>query len=107
MQDFVYQSAPMRVVFGAGAMRELPAELARLGVSRALVLATAQQETQAAAVSRLIGERAAGIFAGAVMHTPLEVTENAMAKVGAVQADGIVAIGGGSTTGLGKAIALR
>jgi alcohol dehydrogenase class IV len=107
MQDFVYQSAPMRVVFGAGSVRELPAELNRLGVRRALVLATPQQQAQAAAISGLIGERAAGIFAGAVMHTPLEVTERAMAEIRAVQADCTVAIGGGSTTGLGKAIALR
>ena len=32
MQDFVYQSAPMRVVFGAGTLRQLPDELSRLGV---------------------------------------------------------------------------
>src|SRR4051794_25160097 len=107
MQDFVYQSAPMRVVFGAGSLRELPAELTRLGVSRALVLATAQQQAQASLVRGLIGDLAAGIFAGAVMHTPLEVTEQAMAEIRAVQADCTVAIGGGSTTGLGKAIALR
>jgi maleylacetate reductase len=40
MQDFVYQTAPMRVVFGTGTLRQLPEELTRLGVSRALVLAT-------------------------------------------------------------------
>src|SRR5207237_5575433 len=45
--------------------------------------------------------------AGAVMHTPVEVTEAAMARVDELQADCIVAIGGGSTVGLGKAIALR
>ena len=41
------------------------------------------------------------------MHTPVEVTEKAMRLAGAMNADCIVAIGGGSTTGLGKAIALR
>ena len=107
MQNFVYQSAPMRVVFGAGTLGQLPEELARLGVSRALVLATPQQEVQAVRVSDLIGERAAGVFAGAMMHTPNEVTELAMARVRDVNADGVVSIGGGSTTGLGKAIALR
>jgi len=39
MQDFVYQSAPMRVVFGTGTLRQLPDELSRLGVVSALVLA--------------------------------------------------------------------
>jgi alcohol dehydrogenase class IV len=41
------------------------------------------------------------------MHTPVEVTERAMETVREVRADCLVAIGGGSTTGLGKAIALR
>jgi maleylacetate reductase len=107
MQNFIYQSAPMRVIFGAGTLRQLPDEVARLGVSRVLVLATPRQKTEVAAINELIGERAAGVFTGAVMHTPVEVTEQAMAKVREVNADCVVAIGGGSVTGLGKAIALR
>jgi alcohol dehydrogenase class IV len=41
------------------------------------------------------------------MHTPVEVTERALEQVKAIGADGVVAVGGGSTTGLAKAIALR
>jgi maleylacetate reductase len=41
------------------------------------------------------------------MHTPVEVTERALAAVRAAGADCLVALGGGSTTGLGKALALR
>ena len=37
MQGFTYQTAPMRVIFGAGTLSQLPGELARLGISRALV----------------------------------------------------------------------
>jgi alcohol dehydrogenase class IV len=107
MQDFVYQSAPIRVVFGAGTLRQLPEELTRLGASRALVLATPRQTAQVAEISDLIGGRAAGVFTGAVMHTPVDVTDQAMAKVRQIDADCVIAIGGGSTTGLGKAIALR
>jgi maleylacetate reductase len=107
MQDFVYQTAPMRVVFGAGKLRQLPEELTRLGVSRALLLATPRQNAEVADISGLIGGRLAGVFTGAVMHTPVDVTDRAMAKIREVDADCIVAIGGGSTTGLGKAIALR
>jgi maleylacetate reductase len=107
MQDFVYQSAPMRVVFGAGTLRQLPDELSHLGVTRALVLATPRQKDLAAGIREMIGKSFAGVFTGAVMHTPVEVTEQAMETVRDVQADGLVAIGGGSTTGLGKAIALR
>ncbi len=41
------------------------------------------------------------------MHTPVEVTERALAYAREVKADCTVALGGGSTTGLGKAIAVR
>jgi len=107
MQDFIYQSAPMRVVFGAGTLRQLPDELSRLGVVNALVLATPRQKDLVAGIRAMIGERFAGVFTGAVMHTPVEATERAMETVREVRADCVVAIGGGSTTGLGKAIALR
>ena len=107
MQDFVYQSAPMRVVFGAGTLRQLPDELSRLGVVSALVLATPRQNALVAGIREMIADRFAGVFTGAVMHTPVEVTERAMEAVRDVRADCLVAIGGGSTTGLGKAIALR
>ncbi len=41
------------------------------------------------------------------MHTPVSVTEDALRVVRDLSVDGVVAIGGGSTTGLGKAIAWR
>jgi alcohol dehydrogenase class IV len=107
MQNFIYQNAPMRVVFGAGTLRQLPDELSHLGIARALVLATPRQKDLIADISQMIGERFAGVFTGAVMHTPVEVTDRAMEMVREVRADGLVAIGGGSTTGLGKAIAWR
>lgn len=107
MQDFTYQTAPMRVVFGTGTLRQLPDELPRLGITRALVLTTSRQKDLVAGIREMIGGRLAGVFTGAVMHTPVEVTERAMETVREIEADGIVAIGGGSTTGLGKAIALR
>ena len=52
MQDFVYQSAPMRVVFGAGTLRQLPDELSRLGVIPRLVLATPRQKDLVAGIRR-------------------------------------------------------
>lgn len=106
MQDFVYNAAPARVVFGSGTLKRLPAEAERLGLRRLLVLTTPAQEAQGRAVAELLGNAAAGVFAGAVMHTPVAVTEEALAMAAAVEA-GVVAVGGGSTTGLGKAIALR
>jgi maleylacetate reductase len=107
MQNFTYQAAPMRVIFGTGTLGQLPAELARLGIARALILATPHQAKQAEEIAAMIGQRAAGTFAQAEMHTPVHVTERALLRVNELDADGVVAIGGGSTTGLGKAIARR
>jgi alcohol dehydrogenase class IV len=107
VKPFVYTQLPGRVVFGAGALDELPREIERLGAHRALVLSTPEQRTQADDVARRLGARCAGVFPRAVMHVPIEVARDARAEAKRLEADCAVAIGGGSTTGLGKAIALE
>ncbi|MBI5320565.1 maleylacetate reductase [Bradyrhizobium sp.] len=97
----------MRVVFGVGTVCKVPDELSRLGISRALVLATPRQQAELGDIAALTGTRMAGVFGGAVVHTPLAVTERAMQAVRELKPDGIVAIGAGAATGLSKAIALR
>jgi len=107
MRSFQHTANPARVIFGAGTLSQLPDEIGRLGLSRVLVLATPEQEAGAQSLAGKLGARAAGVFSGARMHTPEETTEQAMAKAAEIRADGLVAVGGGSTTGLAKAIALR
>jgi len=107
LHSFVYQASPTRVLFGSGALTELPAELDRLNLSRVLVLATPFQRQAAEALASKLGGRASGVFAEAAMHTPIDVTERAMEVIRRSNIDGLVAVGGGSTTGLSKAIALR
>ncbi len=108
LQDrFVYTAHSSRVVFGAGSLSVLADEVGALGCSRAFVLTTPQQESTGADIVSRLGPLAAGLFSGAAMHTPLAVTERALAAFEAAGADCTVAIGGGSTTGLGKALALR
>ena len=107
MRSFAYTQLPGRVVFGVGALAELPREIERLGAKRALVLATPEQQAQAEDVARRLGDRCAGVFPRAVMHVPIETAREARAEARRVGADCAVAIGGGSTTGLGKAIALE
>jgi len=106
MLDFVFDTRLPRVVFGAGSLAQLPAEMDRLGVARALVLATPGQAAMAQRVAELLGARTAGVFARAVMHVPVETARAACEEARRLGADCAIAIGGGSTTGLGKAIAL-
>ena len=106
MSPFTFEANIPRVVFGAGSLRQLPAEIERLGARRALVLSTPEQVDSARRVADLLGERSAGVFPRAVMHVPIEAAREAREEARRLDADCAVAIGGGSTTGLGKAIAL-
>jgi alcohol dehydrogenase class IV len=106
MRGFVYNGLPARVVFGAGALARLPEELARLGAKRALVLSTREQKASAGEVAAALGAQCAGTYDRAAMHVPVEIAEDARRVARELGADCCVTVGGGSTTGLGKAIAL-
>src|SRR5262245_61800126 len=104
MTHFTYTALPIRVLFGAGTLGQVRAEVERLGRSRVLVVARPER---ASAVEKVLGPLVVGRFEGAAMHTPVEVTEQALRVLREVSADCVVALGGGSTTGLAKALAAR
>ena len=105
--DFHYKALPWNIIFGAGALDRLPEELDKLGLSRALVLATPNQSEVGQDIVKLIGDRAAGLFGQAMMHVPIETLEAVTAEAKRLDADCSVSVGGGSTTGLGKALAFH
>ncbi len=108
IQSFIYQALPARVVFGSGTVRQVREEAERLGGRRAIVLSTpGRGERLAGDIAGHLGPLSAGRCARAVMHTPVAVTESALAVVQETGADILVAVGGGSTIGLSKALALR
>ena len=95
------------VEFGVGIRRDAGRALADLGAERAIVLSTPNQSDMAMELAADLEGRAAGVFTKATMHTPVNVTEEALAHARSVGADSVVSVGGGSTIGLGKALALR
>ena len=105
MRSFVHDQLASRVIFGAGGIERLPDEVSRLGATRALVLSTPGQRRLAEEAADRLGALSAGIYAQAVMHVPIETAQAALAVTHQIAADCLVAIGGGSTIGLGKAIA--
>ncbi|KAK4705463.1 maleylacetate reductase, partial [Phenoliferia sp. Uapishka_3] len=107
MQPFIYNALPARVIFGWGTSSQAAAEVRALGCSKVLVLTTPQQVASGEAVKATLGELGAGIYSNATMHTPMSVTLDAMAMVEKLGVDCVIAVGGGSTIGLGKAIALK
>lgn len=104
MSPFVYHALPTRVVFGRGKIKDAAIEAVRLGMKKPLVITTPHQADQC----RALAEQTQGVmFTDATMHTPIAVTEQAMDVINAQSCDGTISLGGGSSTGLGKAIALR
>ena len=106
-KEFAYEISPSRIVFGQGRRSQINEELRALSVERALVLSTPFQKNDAAKLATEIGSLCVGTFSDAAMHTPVEVTDRAISLFEDLNADSVVAIGGGSTVGLGKAIAYR
>jgi maleylacetate reductase len=102
--NFTYTGLPTRVVFGRGKIAEAANEAKRLGMKRPLIITTAQQADSG---KKLVAQTAGVPFAAAAMHTPVAVTDMAMTTMRAENCDGTIALGGGSSTGLGKAIAFR
>jgi alcohol dehydrogenase class IV len=105
---FDYTPLPGRVVFGQGTLARIADEVSRLGCSRAFVLSDPHHaKTAARKVLELLGDRAVGLSTDAAMHTPVEVTERVLEKLTPAAPDCLISLGGGSTTGLSKALALR
>ena len=105
--SFTYQGSAARIVFGNGASADVGKWVEALECRRALVLSTPHQAADAEALSERLGPLSIGTFTEATMHTPVEVTERAVAHAAKLGADCVVSLGGGSTTGLGKAMAYR
>jgi len=102
LKPFAYNGLPSRVVFGS--VKSLPEEMDRLGVQRALLLTTPGRAAMVDAIGKHL--KVAGVYDKVVMHTPLEAANEARALAKSLNADCCVAVGGGSTIGFGKAIAL-
>jgi maleylacetate reductase len=107
MQPFTYNALPSRVIFGTGTVSQVPQEMKTLGCSNALIITGPHQASEGQLLLDRMGSLAVGVYSNAAMHTPTNVTEDAMGFVRNLGADCVIALGGGSAIGLGKAIALR
>lgn len=107
VRSFVHASAVARVVFGSGTIAGVRAEVDRLGRSRVLLLAGPDQAKTADRLAVELGPLLVARFDGAAAHTPVDVTRKALAVVAEHSVDCVLAVGGGSTTGLAKALAVR
>ncbi len=107
MRSFTYDQLPARVVFGVDTARTaLVPEVDRLGARRVLAIASTRDSARVAAVLAPLRERVVGTFTQVREHVPLATAEAARAAAKTADADLLLAIGGGSTVGAAKAVAL-
>jgi maleylacetate reductase len=102
--NFTYSGLSTRVVFGRGKISEAANEARLLGMAYPLVLTTPHQSSAGSQIAQSVS---GAHWDGATMHTPVTETERALRFFHERQADGVISLGGGSSTGLGKAIAFR
>jgi maleylacetate reductase len=106
IEHFVHEQVATRVVFGIGRVTDLAAELDRLDAKRALVIASRSGRDAAGPALYGLGERLAHLIVGARAHVPIDDVESTREVAARVDADCLVAIGGGSSIGLAKGMAL-
>ena len=102
---FAYGTHDVRVVFGPGTLSALPAELDRMGLGQVMLLTTPSRPDERRRVVELLGGRLAGVYTGAKLHVPITVIADAHQTLAQCKPQTLLAFGGGSAIGLGKALA--
>ncbi|MDX1787629.1 MAG: maleylacetate reductase [Psychrobacter sp.] len=107
MQEFHYKALPVDVHFGVGKSAETKYILLQHGYHKVLVITTPGQEEAGRKLAKELQEICAGVYPHAVMHVPVEVANKAVEFAKESDIDCCLALGGGSTIGFAKIIALK
>lgn len=97
-----------KIIYGQGALNQLPAEIAGKG-KRALLVTSPTVKTKTDLVERvvaLLGSTLVAVFADTLPHTPRGAVLQAAALARAEQPDVVLSLGGGSSTDTAKALRL-
>ncbi|HXT93543.1 MAG TPA: maleylacetate reductase [Trebonia sp.] len=102
---FVHDTLPQRVAFGSGeAAANLSNEIRHLGATRVMVIAAKPEADLADTITNDLPVVLR--HDDVVMHVPVDVAERAREAAASNRVDALLSVGGGSTTGLAKAIAM-
>ncbi len=103
--SFTHRTLAQRVVFAPGGAAEaVAAEVGLLDARRVMVIASPSRADTATHVTAALP--VALTYDDVAMHVPIDVAERARQAAADSGADLVVSVGGGSTTGLAKAVAL-
>jgi maleylacetate reductase len=106
MNPFTYDQLAARIVFGAGRVAEVGAEVERFGARKVMLIADGQARGPASDITGQLGSRLALAWNEVAQHVPVDLAERARSAATDASIDCVVCVGGGSSTGLAKALAL-
>lgn len=98
MQNFQHVTPPLRLFYGPDSLSHLGRELDRIKSQRAVVVC-GDWLAKGPLFDRIraaLGQRCAGIYGEVLGHSPVASVEDAAALLRRVQADAVIAVGGGS-----------
>jgi alcohol dehydrogenase class IV len=99
MNSFRHLSPAFRIFHGDDSLKQLPRELERLQVHRAVIFCGASLAREGAALRKIqhaAGERCLAVYPSVVAHSPLSSVEAAAEALRRLEADAVIAVGGGS-----------
>ena len=103
---FIHEQLAQRIVFGWDRLEELPGEAERLGGTKVLVIAERSTSAIAARLEGLLDDKVVASLGPVRPHVPAEDAAEARAIAADKEVDLVVTVGGGTATGLGKAVAI-
>ncbi len=105
--DFIHDVRSPRTLFAKGALSQLPAEVETLGKKKVLLISDENTNSVAGDIKKTLGSLVVDHVERVVMHVPDDFSAPILSKAKSQGIDLVVAVGGGSSTGLGKIIALE
>ena len=98
MRSFQHITRPLRLYSGHDSLRQFGRELYRLKSRRAVILcgSTLAHSPVLQLVQSAVGDRCAGVFPGVRAHSPHPSVQAVAEELKRLDADAVVAVGGGS-----------
>ena len=106
--SFTWEALPARVLCGRGYLDRVGDEVERLGARRVLLVGGgAATGAPLQRVRSQLGDRVAEVIPESAQHVPEVIAGQAVERGRGAAIDAVVSVGGGSATGLGKAVVLE
>jgi maleylacetate reductase len=103
---WVHTALAQQIVFGDGAVAQLPDLVKAVGARRVLLITTPgrAESPEGVALARSLGRTLVSTFAEVEPHVPASVVQQALLQARRDAVDAVVSFGGGASADLGKAV---